>query len=220
MMRITLIYSIVRLIKLNNFKRKWREHNKNNGTIAMKIFDENMVSIGMSTYGELNVISFNNKSYLKIGNFCSIAQEVYFLLDVEHCIETISSYPFKAKILDAGNEAFSKGDIVIEDDVWIGFRSTILSGVHIGQGAVVAAGSVVTKDVPPYAIVGGVPAKVIKYRFSQDMINKLMNVDYSKLTYEMVKEHIEDLYKELIDVEQLDWMPKKQESIGRHEKEK
>ena len=106
-------------------------------------------------------------------------------------------------------EGVSKGNIIVDDDVWIGFRSTILSGVHIGQGAIVAAGSVVTKDVPPYAIVGGVPAKVIKYRFSPEMITELLRVDYSQLTEELVKEHIEDLYKDLEDKGQLQWLPKK-----------
>ncbi len=106
-------------------------------------------------------------------------------------------------------EAKTKGDIIVDDDVWIGYGATILSGVHIGQGAVVAAGAVVSKDVPPYAIVGGVPAKVIKYRFNQEMIHELLNVDYSKLTKKMVEEHVGDLYKPLTDAEQLNWMPKK-----------
>ena len=122
---------------------------------------------------------------------------------------SISSYPYRVWITNEKQEGVSKGNIIVDDDVWIGFRSTILSGVHIGQGAIVAAGSVVTKDVPPYAIVGGVPAKVIKYRFSPEMIEELLKVDYSKLTKEMIEEHIEDLYAELKDPSQLDWMPKK-----------
>ena len=100
-----------------------------------------------------------------IGNYISIAQNVHFLLDVEHFANHISTYPFKVKLLHSQkSESFSKGDIIIDDDVWIGYGATILSGVRIGQGAVVATGAVVTSDVPPYAIVGGVPAKVIKYR--------------------------------------------------------
>ena len=132
-----------------------------------------------------------------------------FVLSADHYIEHISSYPYKVWIMKEEQEGVSKGNIVVEDDVWIGFRSTILSGVHIGQGAIVAAGSVVTKDIPPYAIVGGVPAKVIKYRFSPEIIGELLKVDYSKLTEEMIKDHITDLYADLKDMNQLEWMPKK-----------
>ena len=112
-------------------------------------------------------------------------------------------------------EAISKGDIIVDDDVWIGYGATILSGVHIGQGAVVAAGAVVTKDAPPYAIVGGVPARVIKYRFSPEVIEQLLKLDYSKLTDNMIRERIDDLYTSLDgktpeEVEKLlEWFPKK-----------
>ena len=112
--------------------------------------------MGKATYGELNVVQFANSHCLKIGDFVSIAQEVVFLLDSEHYTKHLSTFPFKVKYLGVEKEeAFGKGDIIVDDDVWLGFRSTIMSGVHIGQGAIVAAGSLVTKDVPPYAIVGG-----------------------------------------------------------------
>lgn len=112
-------------------------------------------------------------------------------------------------------EACTKGDIIVDDDVWIGERATIMSGVHIGQGAVIAAGSVVTHDIPPYAVVGGVPAKIIKYRFSKEIIDGLLKVDYSKLTKEMISTHIDELYSKLSDVKQLAWLPQKtkQDSI-------
>lgn len=131
-------------------------------------------------------------------------------MGAEHSTNHLSTFPFKVKLLgNEESEATSKGNIYIEDDVWIGFRTTILSGVQIGRGAVIAAGSVVTKDVPPYAIVGGVPAKIIKYRFESKMIEELLMVDYSKLTDEMVKEHIDELYTELKDIKQLEWIPRK-----------
>ena len=113
------------------------------------------------------------------------------------------------EVLGENSEAMSKGDITVDNDVWIGYGATIMSGVHIGQGAIVAAGAVVTKDVLPYAIVGGVPAKVIKYRFEPELIKELLKIDYSKLTKEKVEKHIDDLYAELKDKRQLDWMPKK-----------
>ena len=106
-------------------------------------------------------------------------------------------------------EAISKGNIIVDDDVWIGYGVTIMSGIHIGQGAVIAAGAVVTRNVPPYAIVGGVPAKVIKYRFEPEIIEELLKIDYSKLTDEIIKEHIDELYTELKDIKQLEWIPKK-----------
>ena len=86
---------------------------------------------------------------------------------------------------------------------------TILSGVHIGQGAVIAAGAVVTNDIPPYAIVGGVPAKVIKYRFDKQIIEELLKVDFSKLTKEMVLSHKDELYQPLENIEDYVWIHRK-----------
>ena len=205
----TLLKELVKKIRLNKFNREWKKNYKNSQIIPMNVFNTKLFDIGNESYGELNVITFNSNSKLKIGSYCSIAQNVTFLLDVEHHLKYISTYPYNAKIFGKGDEAFSKGDIVIDDDVWIGYGATIMSGVHRGQGAVVAASAVVTKDVPSYAIVAGVPAKVIKYRFSGEMIKELLKVDFSKLSKDMIKEHLDDLYKELTDVKQLDWMPKK-----------
>lgn len=205
----TYLREIASRILLNGFRRKWRKINRHNGTVPMNRFSLDLVQVGEKSYGELNIVTFNNNTRVKIGSYCSIAQNVIFLLDVEHNIKTISTYPFKAKCLNNGNEAFSKGDIIVEDDVWLGYGVTIMSGVHIGQGAVIAAGAVVTKDVPPYAIVGGVPAKLIKYRYEPKLITKLLKVDYSKLTDEMVKNHIDELYDDLKNEEQLEWMPQK-----------
>lgn len=180
-LRYTIIIDIVKKMKLNKFRKKWRYINKNNETIPMNIFDSKLVSVGKYSYGELNVISFNKNSKLKIGSLCSIAQNVKFILDADHRIDTISTFPFKVKIFkEIKYEAISKGDIIIEDDVWIGYGAMILSGVKIGQGAVIAAGAIVTRDVPPYAIVGGIPARILKYRFSQDIIKILLNIDYDK----------------------------------------
>lgn len=188
---------------------KWREKNQHNDTLPQNIFNIDNVFVGRETYGNLIVDNYNNKHKLYIGNYCSIATNVMFILDADHYTKHISTFPFKVKILGERFEGVSKGDIIIDDDIWIGYGATILSGVHIGQGAVVAAGAVVTNDVPPYAIVGGVPAKVIKYRFEKDIIEELLKVDYSKLTKKMIEEHINDFYEELKDLKQISWMPKK-----------
>ena len=95
------------------------------------------------------------------------------------------------------DEAITKGPIIISDDVWIGFGCLILSGVKIGQGAVVAAGSVVTKDIEPYAIVGGTPAKFIKYRFDKEIRDKLLKIDFSKIDDNFILENKEHLYDEI-----------------------
>lgn len=208
----------VKNILVYRFRKKWEKKNADNFTVVNKYtFDSSKVSIGKGTYGELNILQFEKTcSKLLIGNYCSIAPEVDFLMDGEHAYKGISTYPFATRYLDKAIDTLSKGDITIDDDVWIGFRATVMSGVHIGQGAVVAAGAVVTKDVPPYAIVGGVPAKVIKYRFSPEVIEQLLKLDYSKLTDDIIRERIDDLYTSLEgkspeEVEKLlEWFPKKQ----------
>ena len=190
--------------------KMWREYNQNNSTTCANEFDPRNVEVGNYTYGELTVLNFGENEKLKIGSFCSIASGVVFSLNADHFTNHISTFPFKVKVLNEQiKEAASKGDIIVDDDVWIGQNAIILSGVHIGQGSVIAAGAVVSKDVPAYAIVGGVPAKVIKYRFEPEMIEELLKIDYSKLTKEDIEKHIDDLYTELKDLSQLDWMPKK-----------
>ena len=199
------------MLELFCFRQKWKKINKNNATRPMNVYRINSVRVVRGTYGCLRVLNDTINANLNIGCYCSIANNVTFLLGKEHYTNHISSYPFKVMALDLGGlEAISKGDIIIDDDVWIGYGTTILSGIHISQGAVVAVGAVVTKDVPPYAIVGGVQAKVIKYRFEPEMIEELIKVDYSKLTKEQIEQHIDELYAGLKDKKQLDWMPKKE----------
>ena len=209
--------SIASLLRRGSFYRKyrqnkWRKANLHNFTEAgERAFDFAKVKVGKGTYGVINLFQFdyNSTGDLTIGNFCSIAPDVSFLVDGEHAYNTITTYPFQQRYLGKDDVSQSKGSIVVEDDVWIGYRATILSGVRIGQGAIIAAGAVVTKDVPPYAIVGGVPAKVLKYRFPQEIIEELMKVDYSKLDKDLIQNHVDDLYRELVDIKQIEWMPRK-----------
>lgn len=205
--------SIQNFVSLRKFRRLWRKQNQENATVALNKFNIGQVSVGKCTYGNVYALTFDNTSKLLIGNFCSIGPNVSFIVSADHYSNHISTFPYKVKICGEQFEGVSKGDIIVDDDVWIGYGAAILSGVHIGQGAVIAAGAVVSHDVPPYAIVGGVPAHLIKYRFSPDIINILLTIDYSKLEVKDIKEHINDLYSEIKTVEDAkkltSWMPKK-----------
>ncbi len=186
-------------IKKMKFDKNWRKMNPNNQTTSVNIFNTSLVEVGDYSYGGIKVISFSNDYKLRIGKFCSIAEDVVFLLNGEHYTNHLLTYPFKVRMLGSDSESFGKGDIIVEDDVWIGYGSIILSGVKIGKGSIIAAGSIVTKDVMPYSIVGGNPAKLIKKRFSDNVINKLIDFDFSKLTMEYVRKNIDVLYQEIID---------------------
>ena len=204
-----MLSKVLNKLRKYKFNRAWKQKNDHNFTTTVGKLPLDKVTIGRNTYGFIDALFSNPENKLIIGNYCSIAQGVKFLPSTDHALDRISTYPFKALCLTGELEALSKGDIVVDDDVWIGYGTTVLSGVHIGQGAAVAAGSVVTKDVPPYAIVGGVPAKVIKYRFEPEMIQALLQIDYSKLDGEMIRQHADDLYEKLESPEQLSWLPKK-----------
>lgn len=122
-----------------------------------------------------------NKDRLKIGKFCSIACGAKFLMNsANHTLGSLSTYTFPLFYDEwahgMGPEAAwdNKGDITIGNDVWIGYEAVILAGVTVGDGAIIGTRAVVTKDVPPYTIVGGVPAKPIRLRFSQDKIDRLL----------------------------------------------
>ena len=142
-----------------------------------------------------------NKDKLKIGKFCSIACGAKFLFtSANHAMESLSTYPFPIFFeewgLDAKNicDAWdNKGDIVIGNDVWIGWGVLIKGGVTIGNGAVIGARSVVTKDVPPYAVVAGVPAKVIKYRFEQEKIDLLQQLQWWNWDIDRIYENLDRL---------------------------
>lgn len=183
------------------YKEKyWQNKNKHNSVILKDICNYKNVIVGNHSYGTVDAMFTNNETKLYIGNFCSIAKNVLFITASEHGYNKLSTFPFK--VLVAGEtkpEAYSKGDVVVKDDVWIGANAIIMSGLTINQGAIVAAGSVVTKDVPPYAIVGGNPAKVIKYRFSESVIQKLLKVDYSKLSDDKIIKNLQLLYSEITE---------------------
>lgn len=177
-------------IKLIIFRIRWRKQNNHNRTTVHRLFDLKKVTVGRETYGALNVYSYSDdKEKLVIGNYVSIAGDVKFLLGGNHKMDAVTSFPIERFFLSGIDEAWSKGPIIIEDDVWIGMNAIILSGVHIGQGAVISAGAVVTKDVEPYSIVGGNPAKLIKYRFDASLREKLQLVNFERIDEELIKEN-------------------------------
>jgi acetyltransferase-like isoleucine patch superfamily enzyme len=167
----------------------WRQLNPHNETIMTQFHgqvDFSKVKVGRKTYGGLTIWHFGNEGEsLTIGNFVSIADDVKFLLGGGHAHQGFSTFPFLTKYF-ATLESITKGPIVVGDDVWIGYGATILSGVTIGQGAIVAAGSMVTRDIEPYSIVGGNPAKRIKFRFEKSVIDKLCAFDFSTLSDEAI----------------------------------
>lgn len=196
---------IINHIKNKLYRRKmnkiWNNKNQHNNCKLGNIVPLNQdsfdkIRIGSNSYGDINAKLFSSQNErLIIGNRCSIASGVQFLLGGEHKYTCVTTYPYKALDLNMGDEAISKGAIEIKDDVWIGYNSLILSGVTIGQGAVIAAGSVVVKDVPPYAIVGGNPAKIIKYRFDSEVIKKLLTLNIGDIKPSI--NNVEYLYKDL-----------------------
>jgi len=134
---------------------------------------------------------------LVIGKFCAIARGVQFIMNgANHKMSGISTYPFQ--IFGNGWEAVEpghselphKGDTVIGNDVWIGYDSLVMPGVHIGNGAIVAARSVVVSDVPAYSVVGGNPARVIKPRFAEDVIARLEAVAWWDWPIEKITQHL------------------------------
>ncbi len=138
------------------------------------------VKIGnYTTINGPNVQILSKVNAVQIGSFCSIAKDVT-IQEYNHKVDRLSTYNFEKHIFGGKsiNDVASKGAITIGSDVWIGTKSVILSGVTIGHGAIVAAGSIVTKDVPPYAIVGGNPARVIKYRFTPDVVEQLLKLQW------------------------------------------
>ena len=149
-----------------------------------------------------------NGDSLRIGKFCSIACGAKFLFaSANHTQASVSTYPFPIFFeewdLDIGDVTSAwdhKGDIVIGNDVWIGYEAVVMAGVTIGDGAIIGARAVVTKDVPPYTIVGGVPARKIRRRFSDNVIARLLELKWWDWPAEQIQRNIKNIQAGRLDL--------------------
>ena len=154
------------------------------------------MDVGKYTYGHPTIIKGSNAGNLIIGKYCSIADQVTILLGRNHRKDWITTYPFPAfgadwpEAMDIPECENSKGDVIIGNDVWIGLGATILSGVKIGDGAVIGARAVVSKDVAPYAIVVGNTAREIGKRFDEKTIEKLLKLKWWDWSEERIRADI------------------------------
>ncbi len=142
------------------------------------------------------LFDFNNDQLI-IGKFCMIASDVKFIMNgANHLTDTISSYPFSIfgngwQEAMKGKEFPNKGNVVVGNDVWIGYNATIMAGVTIGDGAIIAANAKVVKNVEPYTIVGGNPAKIIRKRFSETHIKLLLEIQWWNWDIEKITENVQ-----------------------------
>lgn len=155
--------------------------------------------IGDYTYGRPEVYGLNQGAVLRVGKYCSFAGDVKIFLGDNHRMDWLSTFPFPAFADDwpavRGNRDYfySKGDVVIGNDVWVGQEAFILSGVTIGHGAVLGARAVVTRNVDPYTIVAGNPAKVIRKRFPEATIATMLELAWWDWPVEVVRENVQVL---------------------------
>ncbi len=159
----------------------------------------NCFQIGDYTYGNPEVHAQWQGATLKIGKFCSIAGGVKIILGDNHRMDWATTFPFPSFADDWPEVAykkdywFTKGDVIIGNDVWIGEDALILSGVTVGDGAVIGARTVIAKDVEPYAVMVGNPARIIKKRFSDEIISQLLAIAWWNWSTEKIREHLETL---------------------------
>jgi acetyltransferase-like isoleucine patch superfamily enzyme len=157
-----------------------KEENKFSYFTRTLLANRNDCIIGDYTYGNPEILEWNDGKKLCIGKYCSIAEGVKIFLGGNHRVDWLTTYPFNIindnfqNAKDIKGHPASKGDVIIGNDVWIGYGAVILSGVTIGDGSVIGAFTVVSKNVDPYSIVVGNPMKEVKKRFSADVIDKLL----------------------------------------------
>jgi acetyltransferase-like isoleucine patch superfamily enzyme len=186
--------------------RKTFKHSVKRSVLTEENASERLV-LGHRTYthGTPRVIVYRGDEphEVRIGSYCSIAEDVQFLVGGNHHPEWVSTFPFRAIFglpgeFEDGQPA-SRGPVTIGNDVWIGLGALVLSGVTVGDGAVIAAGALVTKDVRPYAIVGGNPAREIRRRFSDEQVDALLAARWWDWPEEELVSIVEILNSENVD---------------------
>lgn len=178
------------------------------------------VKVFMSSINAYSYIGSHSELInVEIGKFCSIGHSCCLGL-AKHSINNLSTSPlFTMKFNGTGSswssiDTFNESErTYIGNDVWIGVQTIVVGGVRIGNGAVIGAGAVVTKDVPDYAIVAGVPAKIIRFRFENLIINKLLKLEWWNWNEKLLKSHIEVFQKEKIMLEDLELFDRENEEI-------
>jgi acetyltransferase-like isoleucine patch superfamily enzyme len=155
----------------------------------------------------INIISWSDDYSINVGKYCSIGRDCNFFLHANHRPDWITTSsqlwglvtPEIAEMHMSMGHPACKGNIIIGNDVWIGAKSTIMSGVKIGHGAIIGSTATVAKDVPPYAIVVGNPSKIIKYRFTKKQIDSLLKIAWWDWTDDRIKTEAMDLWSDNID---------------------
>lgn len=175
------------------------------GPIVQDLMNRGLVTVGRHTYPRVPPVIYypGDTAKVRIGSYTSIAGGCQLLPGGEHRTDWITTFPLRiqfdvpGKYLDGSPH--SKGDIEIGNDVWLAKNSMVLSGVTIGDGAVVAAGAVVANDVPPFAMVAGVPARIVRFRFSDSQISALLRISWWDWDENFVLERIDDLCSANVD---------------------
>ncbi|AEQ97957.1 CatB-related O-acetyltransferase [Xanthomonas oryzae pv. oryzicola] len=161
------------------------------GFIPPLVTDDPRISVGRFTYGDPQFKVWSEGERIDIGAFCSIADGVLIFGGGEHRLDWVTTYPLRIALNSPGagqdGHPHTKGPTVIGNDVWIGHGAIVLSGVTVGDGVCVGAGAVVSKDVPPYAIVAGNPARVVRMRFDEQVIARLLEIRWWQWPIEKIR---------------------------------